>query len=188
MIALLTTRVVIVGFCGIPLLVWASGGRADEYREQIAKTFVGFEILTRSDFTSEVQAIVKTDPGLVKGHFNSDNFEDFAAIILDRSKQHGQPGERKYYFGKYVVCHGAGKARYQCQGLKEERIYLPYEAFLFPVSPGRKIRCIANQENLSTAEITLKRDAFGWAVPDRGSRIYIYQPDGTYSECGQPFD
>ena len=168
------------------LMAWTTGALADEYQDQIARAFAGFEILTRSDFTEEIQQTVKTNPALVKGRFNSDLLEDFAAVILDRSKLYGQQGERKYYLGKHVVCHGAGKGRYRCQVLKEERIHLPYQSYFDRVSPG-KLECTIDKD-LNVTEITLQRDAIRWGVPDRGSRVYVYQPGGTYSECREPFD
>src|SRR5712691_7597652 len=131
-----STRAIIVSLCAMSLMAWTTGAQADEYQDQIAKAFAGFEILTRSDFTEEIQQTVKTNPALVKGRFNNDLLEDFAAIILDRSTQYGQQGERKYYLGKYVVCHGSGKGRYQCQVLKEERIDVPYQSYFDRVSPG----------------------------------------------------
>ena len=85
-----------------------------------------------------------------------------------------------------MVCHGAGKGRYQCQVLKEERIDVPYQSYFDRVSPG-KLECTTDKDQ-NVAEITLQRDAIRWGVPDRGSRVYIYQPDGAYSECGEPFD
>ena len=180
------TRAIIVSLCAMSSMVWTTGALADEHQKQIAQAFAGFEILTRSDFTEEIQQTVKTNPALVKGRFNSDQLEDFAAIIVDRSKQYGQQGERKYYLGKLVVCHGAGKGRHQCQVLKEERIHLPYQSYLDRVSP-RKLECTIDKD-LNVAEVTLQRDAISWGVPDRGSRVYIYQPDGTYSACHEPFD
>src|SRR5882672_7949473 len=123
-----STGAIIVSLFARSVMACTTGVLADEYQDQIAKAFPGFEILTRSDFTEEIQQTVKTNPALVKGRFNSDLLEDFAAIILDRSKQYGQPGAGKYYLGKHVVCHGAGKGRYQCQALKEERIDVPYQS------------------------------------------------------------
>ena len=187
MIRSTATRVVIVSLCAMSSTAWTTGALADEYQDQIAKAFAGFEILARSDFTEQIRTLVKTaNPALVKGRFNSDQLEDFAAIILDRSAQYGQQGEGKYYLGKYVVCHGAGKGRYQCRILKEERIHLPYQNYLQRVSPG-KLECTIDKD-LNVAEITLQRDAIRWGAPDGGSGVYIYQPDGTYSECDEPFD
>jgi hypothetical protein len=168
------------------LMIWATRAQADEYQDQIAQAFAGFEILTRSDFTEEVQQTVKTNPAIATGHFNRDKLEDFAAIILNRSTQYGQQGERKYYLGKYVVCHGAGKGRYQCQTLKEEHMYLPYALYLRRVKPG-KLECVVGKDQ-TVAKISLKQDGIGWVFIDRGSAVYIYQSDGTYWECGEPSD
>jgi len=181
------TRAIIVSLCAMALMAWTTGALADEYQDQIAKEFVGFEMLTRSDFTEEIQSTVRTNPALAIGRFNRDKLDDFAAIIVDRSKQYGQPGERKYYLGKYVVCHGAGEGRYQCQMLKEERIYLPYPRYLFRVKPG-KVECTTDKKDQSVTEFALKGDTFGWAVPDRGASVYIYQRDSTYWECDEPVD
>lgn len=163
------------------MAVTTPAGAAEEYQDYVVKAFPSFKILNRTDFTEEIQNTVKTNPALVTGRFNNDDLKDFAAIIVDRSKPHGQQAGRKYYHGKYVVCHGAEKDIYRCQILKEVHIYLPYEWYLYREGPG-KVGCIIDQ-NLTEAETTLQRDAIGWILPDRSSGIYVYQPDGTYSGC-----
>jgi hypothetical protein len=180
------TRLVVIPFCAVFLAAWATRAQAEEYQDQIAKAFPGFEILTRSDFTADIQQIVKTNPALTTGHFNGDKLEDFAAIILNRPTQYGQQGEKKYYLGKHVVCHGAEEGRYQCQVLKEERMHLPYDSYLRRVRP-RKLKCITDK-HLAVAEISLQRDSIGWASPDQGAGVYVFQSDGTYRECIHPFD
>ncbi len=186
MIRSTAAKVVIIPLYATSLMVWAPRANADEYQDQIARAFVGFEILNRSDFTEEIQKAIRTNPALATGHFNRDKLEDFAAIILNRSTQYGQQGEKKYYLGKYVVCHGTEKGLYQCQTLREEHVYLPYERYLRRMRPG-KLKCVVGKE-LKVTNITLEHDGIARILIDRDATVYVNQSDGTYRECDQPFD
>ncbi len=84
--------------------------RADEYQEAITKVFPGFQILSRSEFTEEIQKSVKTHPALVTGRFNDDDVPDFAAIIRAKAIQRGQQGVREHY--QAIPMPGAGRNAY----------------------------------------------------------------------------
>ncbi len=185
-ISISATKVVIISFCAVFLMAVTALAHSNGYQDQVIKKFPDFEILTRSEFAKFINNIVETNPALIAGQFNDDDLEDFAAIIINRSKQLGQHGEDLYHLGKYIVCHGAGKGQYRCQVLREVQIFLPYEGYLYRKVPG-KIKCSINQK-LNKTETALQKDAIGWVLVDRGSGLYIYQTDGTYSECLHEWD
>jgi len=153
--------------------------RADEYQEAITKAFPGFQILSRSEFTEEIQKSVKTHPALVTGRFNDDDVPDFAAIIRAKAIQRGQQGVREHYLGREIICHGSGNRQYRCQVLVEMPIFLPYAIYLNRVSPG-KVECY--QRDGKKADVTIKRDAVGYEASNVAG-VYIYQPDGSYLNC-----
>lgn len=165
------------------LCVWISlvvPAHADEYQDAIAKAFPGFKILSRTEFTEEIQKTVKGNPGLITGRFNDDEVEDFAAIIRDDSKRKTHLGA-EYYRGLFVVCHAMDRQRYACQILGERGIFLPNEVYLHRVEPG-KILC--DDDKGKEIERVIKRNAIGTATGDRGVVVVeVYQPDGSYLRC-----
>src|SRR5437660_4302048 len=156
------------------LLALTSSVDADEYHGAITKAFPGFQILSRTEFTEEIQKTVKTNPALVTGRFNDDDREDFAAIIRCIVKQRGERGI-EYYLGKVVVCHGLGKGQYHCQVLIEPPIFLPRSTYLKRVDPG-KVFCHP------VGYIVIKQNAIGYELGNAAS-AYVYQPDGSYLNC-----
>jgi len=154
--------------------------QADEYQDAIAKAFPGFKILSRTEFTNEIQKTVKGNPGLITGRFNDDELVDFAAIIRSESKQKGQLGG-EYHRGMFVVCHAMDKQRYACQLLGQRAIDLPFFLYLYRVEPGRVVCRDANNKKF---EQIIKRNAIGTAEIDRGSiSVEIHRPDGSYLDC-----
>jgi len=153
---------------------------ADEYQDAITKAFPGFKILSRTEFTKEIQKTVKSNPGLITGRFNDDDLMDFAAIIRDDSKQKTHLGA-EYYRGMFVVCHATDKQRYACQMLGQRAIDLPFFLYLYRVEP-RKVVC--RDANSQKFEVIIKRNAVGTAEIDRGGiSVEIHQPDGSYLNC-----
>ena len=152
---------------------------ADEYQEAIDKAFHGFQILSVSEFTEEIQKTVKTNPALVTGQFNDDDIKDFAAIIRAKGIRHGQQGVREHYLGKEIICHGLGEGQYRCQVLSEIPIFLPYGIYLDHVGPG-KVGC--HKEGGKKTDVTIKKDAVGYEAANVAG-IYIYKPDGSYQNC-----
>lgn len=164
------------------LLTFESSGHADEYQDQVSKSSPGFQILSKSEFTTDIQKTVKNDPALIIGNFNQDKFNDFAALIRDRSKKHYSYEKHSYdyYDGKLVICHGLGKGKYRCKELSSMLITLPHELYLYLAKPG-KIGCY--QDDGTRKYIDVKIDSIGWEYPDKAAGQYIYQPDGSYLNC-----
>lgn len=159
---------------------------ADEYRDAITKAFPGFKIMSRAEFTKEIQKDVKSNPALITGRFNDDELVDFAAWIRSESKQKSElVGGRDYYRGMTVVCHATDKARYACQVLGTRAIFPDHEWFLYLVEPGR-LRCYDNHDK--KIDKVIKRNAIGTATLEEGLGqvpvvVEIYQPDGSYLRC-----
>jgi len=158
--------------------------RADEYQDAITKAFPGFKIMSRTEFTKEIQKAVKANPALITGRFNDDELIDFAAIIRDGSKRRTHLGD-EYYRGMYVVCHALDKARYACQILGTRAISPPHEWYLYLVESGR-LNCYDNNDK--KIEQVIKRNAIGTATIEQGLGqvsvvAEIYKPDGSYLRC-----
>lgn len=128
--------------------------QADEYQDAIAKAFPGFKIMSRTEFTREIQKAVKGNPALITGRFNDDELIDFAAIIRDGSKQRTHLGD-EYYRGMYVVCHALDKTRYACQTLGTRAISPPHEWYLYLVESGR-LDCYDQQRQKNRASYQAK--------------------------------
>ena len=159
--------------------------QADEYRDAIAKAFPGFKILSRTEFTREIQKAVKGNPALITGRFNDDELVDFAAIIREDVKRKTHLGD-EYYRGMFVVCHATDEQRYACQMLGQRAIELPFFLyFYYRVHPGKVVCRDANNKKF---EQIIKRNAIGTAIIAQGLGqvsvvVEIYQPDGSYLRC-----
>jgi len=154
--------------------------QADEYQDAIAKAFPGFRIMSRTEFTKEIQKAVKGNPALITGRFNDDELVDFAAIIREDVKRKTHLGD-EYYRGMFVVCHATNEQRYACQILGQSAIELPFFLYFYRVEPGKVVCRDANNKKF---EQTIKRNAIGTAEIDRGSiSVEIHQPDGSYLNC-----
>lgn len=157
---------------------------ADGYQDAIEKAFPGFKIMSRTEFTKEIQKTVKGNPALITGRFNDDELVDFAAIVREDSKQRTHLGD-EYYRGMTVVCHALGRVRHVCQVLGARAISPPQEYFLYLVEPG-KIDCYDNNDKKT--EHVIKRNAIGTATTEQGLGqvgvvVEFHQPDGSYLRC-----
>ena len=150
---------------------------ADEYQDAIAKAFPGFKILSRTEFTKEIQKAVKGNLALITGRFNDDDLMDFAAIIRDDSKQKTHLGG-EYYRGMFVVCHATDKQRYACQILGQRAIFFPHHIYLVRVAPG-KVGCYDHGKKIPRE---VKRNAIG-TESNNVAGAWIHQPDGSYFNC-----
>lgn len=165
------------------LVAVCSLARADQYQDAISKAFPGFQILSPSEFTPDVQKQAKGNPGLVTGRFRNDEMEDFAALIRENIKRPGTPG-KDYYLGMFVVCYVKGEQRYACQKLGQALYGLPLESYVYRKGPG--FSC-PNHDG-KKGRVTAKHDSLGAAsfAPGVGTyaeSVYIFMPNGTYFDC-----
>jgi len=151
---------------------------ADEYQDAIAKAFPGFKIMSRTEFTREIQKVVKGNPALITGRFNDDELVDFAAIIRDDSKQKTHLGA-EYYRGMFVVCHALSKGGHACQILGQGAISLPHYVYLTRAEPGT-VGC--HDDSGKKVPRVINRDAIGIETANTAS-VEIHQPDGSYLTC-----
>ena len=152
---------------------------ADEYQDAIAKAFPGFRIMSRTEFTKEIQKTVKGNPALITGRFNDDELVDFAAILRDDSKQKTHLGA-EYYRGMFVVCHAEHKGGYACQVLGQGgAISIPHHAYLTRAEPGT-VGCYDDHDK--KVPHVVKRNAIGMETANTAS-VRIHQPDGSYFNC-----
>lgn len=155
-----------------------SVARADEYQDAIAKAFPGFQIMSRSEFDPQVRKEVKGNPGLITGHFNDDELEDFAAIIRSNVKQKF-PSGKDHYSGKFVVCHRLPKRGYSCEVLGTRIVDQDLDLYLHRVPPGFSCPEDGGRKSRSVT----KRDAIGFAaVGSNPASVHIYTR-GTYVTC-----
>ena len=152
--------------------------QADEYQDAITKAFPGLKILSRAEFTKEIQKAVKGNPALISGRFNDDELMDFASIIRDDSKQKTHLGG-EYYRGMFVVCHATDKQRYACQILGQSAISFPHHIYLVRVEPGT-VGCYDNHGKKIPRVV--KRNAIG-TESENVAGAWIHQPDGSYFNC-----
>ena len=151
---------------------------ADEYQDAITKAFPGFKIMSRTEFTKEIQKTVKGNPALITGRFNDDELLDFAAMIRSDSKQKGQLGG-EYYRGMYVVCHGINNGGHACQILGQGAFFLPHHVYLTRADPGT-VGCY--DDHGKKVPHVVKRNAVGTETTNTAS-LRIHQPDGSYFNC-----
>lgn len=69
-------------------LAFAGDVERDKYQRVVAKHYPGFRILSVADFTPDVQALISDgiSGALVVGHFNFDDYADFAALVVGSKK------------------------------------------------------------------------------------------------------
>lgn len=153
--------------------------RADQYQDAVTKAFPGFQIMDRSEFHSEIQKKVKSNPALITGRFNNDDLEDFAAIIRSNVKKQFSSG-KPYYDGKFVVCHGLRTQGYACQELGTRAVYQGLELYLHSVAPG--FSCLQPDGK----RIKAKTDGIGTTmIPSSAGSIQMYMPGGMYYDCSE---
>lgn len=151
---------------------------ADEYQDAITKAFPGFKIMSRAEFTKEIQKAVKGNPALITGRFNDDELVDFAAIIRTETKQKGHLGA-EYYRGMFVVCHAEDKGGYACQILGQRAIFFPHHIYLVRAEPGT-VGCY--DDHGKKVPRVVKRNAIG-TESSNVAGAWIHQPDGSYFDC-----
>ncbi len=152
----------------------------DKYQAQINKSFPGFQIMQRHEFTADIEQKLKINPALATGYFNQDKIEDFAASIRSTVKKRDKVFTRDYYDSKLVVCHGLGKGGYSCLELERGgQLSQPSRFYLHTVPPG-KAQCLKYEHDFE--DIDVKTDSIGRDT-DIAAGQYIYQPDGSYFDC-----
>jgi hypothetical protein len=100
-----------------------------EYQDAVSKVLPGYEILRNKDFVQdetqmkkfispdEIAARKKREAlGFIVGRFNDDQFQDFAAWVVNRSIKQEQPAGRPLFAARLVVCLGTSTPReYRCE-------------------------------------------------------------------------
>lgn len=159
-----------------------NAGNTDIYQEQITKSFPGFVIMSRTEFTQEIQQMLKTHPALIIGKFNQDKIDDFAALIRGTTKKKKTMSDGysfEYYEIKLVVCQGLGNQKYECKEISSTSTpTLPDYRYLIKDAPG-KINCDVHGENY----LDVKTDSIAWIFGEVAASQYIHQPDGSYLRC-----
>jgi hypothetical protein len=173
-------------FLLLPVLTAAMPAGADVFQDQISKFFPGFVIMRHAEFNSDVRDNLESNPAFVTGHFNRDEFEDFAALIRATvtSRYITKQLLSDYHEARLVVCHGTGGKKYHCQELLTDVTIPPEYRYLAKRSPGRT-KCRTDDGGYVEAET----DFIGWASTKSwatgiGEIQFVYRPDGTYRRCG----
>lgn len=150
------------------------------YQATITKSYPGYKILQLSDFNQKF--LTTKTPGLAVGDFNGDKLSDFAALIRSDKKKRYEAGKNSYDFypGKFVICHGDKKNKYNCKALSDSSFTLPQESYLTSIKP-QKTGCYTDKGKKIFRDV--KTDAIGWYYPEKGGSHYIHQPNGEYQNC-----
>jgi hypothetical protein len=133
-----------------------------EYQDAVSKVLPGYEILRNKDFVqdeTQLKKFISPDEiaarkkraalGFIVGRFNDDQFQDFAAWVVNRSIEQEKPGMLKSeiwkgsFASRLVVCLGTNTPRaYQCEILPTlwDFISLPYWADLILIKAS-EVQC-----------------------------------------------
>lgn len=170
----------------LPVLMMACPVHADFFQDQIAKSFPGFVIMKHAEFNSDVHDNLESSPAFLTGHFNHDDFEDFAALIRATATKRYVTRQlmSNYHETRLVACHRSARKKYSCTLLLTGVTMAPEYRYLVKRSPGR-----TNCRSEDGEYIQAEADFIGWAstkswATGTGETQFIYQPDGSYRRCG----
>lgn len=168
---------------------------ADQYDDAISAAFPGYRIVQPSERWLPKEHMGPKDyekarkaPAAVVGRFNHDEFEDFAAYILDpASKRRTEPLSEAFpdgvddYRGGLTVCFGQEGGRYRCQRIPPAGVLIPHPWYLERIPPREQV-CPTDHGKRDTIRLTT--DALG-VRPMLGNadRVLIFQPDESLLEC-----
>ncbi len=177
------------------LWVLTGSAAADQYDDAISEAFPGHRIVQPSERDLLKEHMHPRDyekarkaPAVVVGRFNHDEFEDFAAYILDpASKRRTGPLPERFpdgvdtYSGGLAVCFGRGGGRYRCQRVPPEGVLIPPPWYLERIPPREQV-CPTDHDRRNTIRLTTdalaERPMLGNA-----DRVLIFQPDESLLEC-----
>lgn len=169
-------------------LAFAGDVERDKYQRIVAKHYPGFRILSVADFTPDVQAIIGdgTNGALIVGHFNFDDYADFAALIVGSTKKrYGGSGKHSYvYFdGKEIKCYGREDiTSYVCETSSKTQFSLPHWWYLKRVAPGT-YSCLNGDDMGEWTTITTEADSVGEVFPEKAAGFSGTHRNGVKYEC-----
>lgn len=144
-------------------------------KKAIQKEWPGFKVLTKKELAA------KGVSSEIRGRFNDDKSEDYAAFIRSPEKLSLEVDGKKAtaYDGMLVVCHAGEKKTYTCMSLFDTTISIPFKSSLKKMKPG-KVTCSTTDEG--DLNLDVPYDSIGI---DTGKEFmqYIYQRDGRYRSC-----
>lgn len=189
-----------------------------EYQAAISKVFPDYQILRPSEISlnkkemgAELYNKVKASPGLIRGKFNDDNIEDFAALIRNLTKKsyvQTLQGEvtGEFYEAHLAVCYGLGGGKFDCTKIPRafDEVGLSTDWVLNKTGPGKYFCSSLKEIDLSNdrepfdgeygekhnVKLTVKTDVIGYfrtSYAWAGTK-YIYQSEDTFLKCIESSD
>lgn len=171
-------------------LAFAGDVERDKYQRIVAKHYPGFRILSVADFTPDVQAIISdgTSGALIVGHFNFDDYADFAALIIGSKKKRFVGSDNysyDYFDGKEIKCYGRkDTASFGCEITSEAPLLLPHWSYIERIDPDT-YSCLVGVDDTGGewTTITTEADSVGDVFPEKAAGFSGTHRSGVKYEC-----